>query len=106
VNAVRAWLRALLYRIRDAEPYDNDAAGCTCPRCDTSTPVDGQVGCDIAHDGSPVVQRAEPWTGGPIGTVYTGTGRLSDGWLTYAEAEADWHALEYLATGKRTEVTS
>lgn len=32
--------------------------------------------------------------------------RASDAWIGYAEQDTDWHALEYMATGKRTEVST
>lgn len=91
---VGAWIVCTLVAIwwqHRHDPYPGEAAGDD----DTMAVADA-----VAEH-----QRAEPWTGGPIGVAYTGSGRLSDGWIAYAEAEADWHALEYLATGKRTEVT-
>lgn len=89
MNAVRAWLRALWYRLfSDPEPYPTDAAGCTCPKCDTGDDTMAVADAVAEH------QRAEPWTGGPVGVAYTGSGRLSAGWIAYAEEQFDWTAAE------------
>lgn len=41
-------------------------------------------------------QRSTAWTGDNVTVPRDRTRRLSEGWISYAEEQFDWHAAEYM----------